>query len=244
MLSFYNIKINIQTRIYKNIYSVCHARVGSKPTISHNGQIFWGRWGWGRGVTTYPSPETRWTGWRSQRRSAGSCWASYGACSCRTARRRTWPPTRPLGSSGRTSAGASWSAPASATSSASWRKAAQAQTERHKESLRVIQLEKARVLRSRAAFPSLTYGPANSKTLLMVCLSTIMMAIWMKRSVRQPLGWHCKGWRGNVFEHKPQYIQKKQASYCKRLLVTHLLQPPLPGDTDITPRMAVYPVGH
>lgn len=49
---------------------------------------------------------------------------------------------------------------------------------------------KAHLSKNRAAFPSLTYGPANSKTLLMVCLSTIMMAIWMKRSVRQPLGWH------------------------------------------------------
>lgn len=29
-----------------------------------------------------------------------------------------------------------------------------------------------------------------SITLLMVCLSSIMMAIWMKRSVMQPLGWH------------------------------------------------------
>lgn len=52
---------------------------------------------------------------------------------------------------------------------------------------------KAHLSKNRAAFPSLTYGPVNSKTLLMVCLSTIMMAIWMKRSVRQPLGWHCKG---------------------------------------------------
>lgn len=35
-----------------------------------------------------------------------------------------------------------------------------------------------------------------SITLLMVCLSSIMMAIWMKRSVMQPLGWHCEGTRG------------------------------------------------
>lgn len=37
-----------------------------------------------------------------------------------------------------------------------------------------------------------------SITLLMVCLSSIMMAIWMKRSVMQPLGWHCEGMRGVV----------------------------------------------
>lgn len=35
-----------------------------------------------------------------------------------------------------------------------------------------------------------------SMTLLMVCLSIMMMAIWMKRSVMQPLGWHCGGVRG------------------------------------------------
>lgn len=35
-----------------------------------------------------------------------------------------------------------------------------------------------------------------SITLLMVCLSIMMMAIWMKRSVMQPLGWHCRGIRG------------------------------------------------
>lgn len=32
-------------------------------------------------------------------------------------------------------------------------------------------------------------------TLLMLCLSSMMMAIWMKRSVMQPLGWHCEGQR-------------------------------------------------
>lgn len=41
-----------------------------------------------------------------------------------------------------------------------------------------------------------TYGPVNSKTLLMVCLSTIMIAIWTNRSVRHPLGWHCTGESG------------------------------------------------
>lgn len=35
-----------------------------------------------------------------------------------------------------------------------------------------------------------------SMMLLMVCLSIMMMAIWMKRSVMQPLGWHCGGVRG------------------------------------------------
>ena len=33
-----------------------------------------------------------------------------------------------------------------------------------------------------------TYGPVNSNTLLMVCLRTIIIAIWMNRSVRHPLG--------------------------------------------------------
>lgn len=36
------------------------------------------------------------------------------------------------------------------------------------------------------------YGMRYSMMLLMVCLSTMMTAIWMKRSVMQPLGWH---WR-------------------------------------------------
>lgn len=44
-----------------------------------------------------------------------------------------------------------------------------------------------------------TYGPVNSKTLLMVCLSTIMIAIWMNRSVRHPLGWHCHKGEWNDF---------------------------------------------
>lgn len=35
-----------------------------------------------------------------------------------------------------------------------------------------------------------THGTVNSKMLLSVCLSSMMTAIWMKRSVRQPLGWH------------------------------------------------------
>lgn len=42
------------------------------------------------------------------------------------------------------------------------------------------------------------YGMRYSITLLMVCLSSIIMAIWMKRSVMQPLGWHCEGTRGVV----------------------------------------------
>lgn len=37
------------------------------------------------------------------------------------------------------------------------------------------------------------YGMRYSMMLLMVCLSTMMTAIWMKRSVMQPLGWHCRG---------------------------------------------------
>lgn len=36
------------------------------------------------------------------------------------------------------------------------------------------------------------YGTVNSKMLLRVCLSSMITAIWMKRSVKQPLGWHCK----------------------------------------------------
>lgn len=33
-----------------------------------------------------------------------------------------------------------------------------------------------------------TYGTVNSTMLLRVCLSSMITAIWMKRSVRQPLG--------------------------------------------------------
>lgn len=37
------------------------------------------------------------------------------------------------------------------------------------------------------------YGMRYSMMLLMVCLSSMMTAIWMKRSVMQPLGWHYRG---------------------------------------------------
>lgn len=33
-----------------------------------------------------------------------------------------------------------------------------------------------------------TYGTVNSKMLLRTCFSSMITAIWMKRSVRQPLG--------------------------------------------------------
>lgn len=38
----------------------------------------------------------------------------------------------------------------------------------------------------------LTYGEMYSTTLLKVCFRIIMVAIWIKRSVMHPLGWHCK----------------------------------------------------
>lgn len=43
------------------------------------------------------------------------------------------------------------------------------------------------------------YGTRYSMMLLMVCLSTMMTAIWMKRSVMQPLGWHWRGQQDKLY---------------------------------------------
>lgn len=37
-----------------------------------------------------------------------------------------------------------------------------------------------------------THGTVNSKMLFRVCLRSMITDIWMNRSVKQPLGWHCK----------------------------------------------------
>lgn len=136
---------------------------------------------------TYPSPETHWTGWRSRRRWDGSCWASSEACSYRTVRLHVWPLIHLSGSSGHISSVASGSFFSSTICGASWCGTGDGKT----------QLEWRGLRRARAITnPICTYGPVNSKTLLMVCLSTIMIAIWMNRSVRHPLGWHCTGESG------------------------------------------------
>ena len=128
----------------------------------------------------YPSPGTHWTDWRSLHRWAGSCWASFEACSFRIAPIHVWPPIRLSGSSGHISSAACWSFVSSAICRASWCK--------HQMESEYSGSHSAHVITNLLC----TYGTVNSKTLLMVCFSTIMIAIWMNRSVRHPLGWHCR----------------------------------------------------
>lgn len=109
-----------------------------------------------------------------------------------------------------------------------------------------------------------------SITLLMVCLSIMMMAIWMKRSVMQPLGWHCEGRRGvvrcNAVAACPEGLFG-QGGHWRRTLsfpepcwaagkgrvgvvargqrasrqFPHLLQPPLASNAHVVPWVAVDP---
>lgn len=105
-------------------------------------------------------------------------------------------------------------------------------------------------------------------TLLMLCLSSMMMAIWMKRSVMQPLGWHCEGQRvvslqrdsparglfgrGRCRSGEPGIPrlagqQGRESGTAVRAQNAsrpgpHLLQPPPASDAHVVPRVAVDPV--
>lgn len=113
-----------------------------------------------------------------------------------------------------------------------------------------------------------TYGTRNSMTLLMLCLSSMMMAIWMKRSVMQPLGWHCEGTAGlcpasgtarpgGCLAEAGAAVGSRgspslagQRGRESRTVVRgqsasqpgpHLLQPPPASDAHVVPRVAVDP---
>lgn len=140
---------------------------------------------------TYPSLGTHWTGWRHQCWPGGSYAASPEVCRCHTVQHVPVHHGRSSCNSNHTSSAAFLQCFCSDSSSTSWKTnhlpmSAKWFLMRSKSTLFELDIKLITSCIQR------THGTVNSKTLLRVCLSSMITAIWMNRSVKQPLGWHYK----------------------------------------------------
>lgn len=139
---------------------------------------------------THPFLETHWTGWRHRCWPGGNYAASLEVCKCHMVQHIPVHHGRPSCNSNRTSSAAFWQFFCSDCSSTSW----------NTNNFQVFSNEDIKLITrcyltgenkwKYSKYNKYTHGTVNSKMLLRVCLSSITTAIWMKRSVKQPLGWH------------------------------------------------------
>lgn len=158
-------------------------------------ELFFHVWLW-----TYPSLGTHWTGWRHQCWPGGSYVASPEVCRCHTVQHVPVHHGRSSCNSNHTSSAAFLQCFCSDSSSTSWKtKSSSHECQVVSNEVKVNSIWTGhkthhQLLPYRRCWMKMqhTHGPVNSKTLLRVCLSSMITAIWMNRSVKQPLGWHYK----------------------------------------------------